>query len=231
MKFTGGIGMSAERRHPHYQTGSQMLAIVGLGGLVVVTTVVVGRALGVGPVRDWHESTFAPIVEVLQRSDGLVDISSVVTDLGHINLNYIMLAALGMVAWRRSDVGGRAWVVGLAVTALALRPFQAIVSRLVDGSTPYSPLVVGVAGPYFSGGVFRVTLIAALAAMVFQRSVRFVVGVAVVAGVVEGLTRLALGRHWPLDVVAAIPVGLAVAFIVAQAVELLARELPDSDHV
>ncbi|MFW2382509.1 MAG: phosphatase PAP2 family protein [Acidimicrobiales bacterium] len=231
MKFTGGIGMNAERRHSHDQIRSQMLSIVGLGGLMLVVAVLVGRALGVGPVRDWHESTFAPVVEALQRSDALVDVSAVVTDMGHLNLNYLMLAALGVAAWLRHGTDGRAWVIGLAVTALALRPFQAIVSRLVDGSAPFSPLVVGVAGPYFSGGVFRVTLIAALAALVFQRSVRFVVAFAVVAGVVEGVTRLALGRHWPLDVVAAIPVGLAVAFVVAQAVELLAHQLADPDRV
>lgn len=87
--------------------------------------------------------------------------------------------------------------------------------------------MVGVAGPYFSGGVFWVTLIAALAAIVFQRSIRFVVGVGVLAGVFEGLTRLALGRHLPLDVVAAIPVGLGVAFVVWQAVELVSDLLSD----
>lgn len=55
----------------------------------------------------------------------------------------------------------------------------------------------------------------------------FLVGVAVLAGVFEGLTRLALGRHWPLDVAAAVPVGLGVAFVVWQAVELISDLLSD----
>ncbi|NNE94514.1 MAG: phosphatase PAP2 family protein, partial [Acidimicrobiales bacterium] len=38
------------------------------------------------------------------------------------------------------------------------------------------------------------------------------------AGVLEGLTRMALGRHWPLDIVAALPIGLVVALIVGRAV-------------
>ncbi len=187
-------------------------------------TVLVGRALAVGPVREWHESIFNPIVEGLQRSDVLIDISTVLTDLGHLNINYVMLAALAVVVWFRPGCDSRAWLVGLAMTAVGLRPFQSIVSRLVDGSTPSSSLVVGVAGPYFSGGVFRVTLIAALTALVFQRSTGFVVVFATLAGAFEGLTRLALGRHWLLDVVVAIPVGIAVAFVVSLVVELLSDE-------
>jgi membrane-associated phospholipid phosphatase len=181
----------------------------------------VGRVLTVDPVREWHESTFAPIVEFLQRSDLLVDVSTVLTDLGHLNLNYAMLAALAGVAWFRPDCDSRAWLVVLVVTAVGLRPFQSIVSRMVDGSTPASTLVVGVAGPYFSGGVFRVTLIAALTALVFGRSTWFVVLVATLAGAVEGLTRMVLGRHWLLDIVAAIPVGLAVAFVLSSVVDVL----------
>lgn len=220
--------MNAERDGVHSQVGSQALLILGSGVLITVVTVLVGRFLGIGPVREWHESSFSPIVESLQRSDALIDASSWLTDLGHLNINYVMLAVLGVCAWLLPSCDTRAWILGLTVTALALRPFQAIVSRLVDGSTPYSPLVVGVAGPYFSGGVFRVTLIAALAGIVFQRSMRFVVVFAVLAGVFEGLTRLVLGRHWPLDVVAAVPVGLGVAFVIWLAVELLSDLLPDA---
>jgi hypothetical protein len=201
--------------------------IFGSGVLLMLVTSLVGRILRIGPLREWHESSFTAIVEALQQNAAVVDASTWLTDLGHINLNYVMLAALGVCAWLRPRCDTRAWLIGLLVTAMILRPFQGTVSRLVDGSTPDSPLVIGVAGPYFSGGVFRVTLIAALAGLVFHRSSRFVVGFAVLAGVFEGLTRLVLGRHWPLDIVAAVPIGLGAAFLIWQLVDLISGVAAD----
>ncbi len=131
--------MDAVRDAARRQPVSQGYLILSSGLTVVVATVLVGRFLGIGPVREWHESSFSPIVEVLQRNDALIDVSSFLTDLGHLNINYVMLAALGVCAWLRPSCGTRAWLFGLTVTALALRPFQAIVSRLVDGSTPIRP--------------------------------------------------------------------------------------------
>lgn len=204
-----------------------MFAVFRSGVLITLVAVIVGRVLGFGPVREWHESSFVTVVEALQRSDAVVDASSWLTDLGHTNLNYLMLVALGVCAWLRPNCDTRAWLIAILVAGLALRPFQGTVSRLVDGSTPDSPLVVGVAGPYFSGGVFRVTVIVALTGLVFNRSIRFVVGVAVLAGMFEGLTRLVLGRHWPLDIVAAVPIGLGFAFFIWQLVDAISGVLPE----
>lgn len=199
----------------------ELLKIVAAAVVTSTVSIVVGLLLKVDFVRTWHESTFDPIVEWLQASSLLIDASRVLTDLGHFTVNYLMLAVLAVVAWLRFGRSALAWWVGLALTAVGLRPFQSLVSRLVDGSSPASSAVIGTSGPYFSGGVFRVVVISALAGMIFQLRSRTVLVAAVLAGVVEGLTRMVLGRHWPLDIVAAIPIGLVVAAIVGRTVAAL----------
>ncbi len=218
MQLSEGYLVDVERPKPEVNPRSEFLTL-GIAGLgTLAASVLIGLLLQVGVVRTWHESTFDPIAEWLQTSSFVVDVSEVLTDLGHFTVNYLMLAALAVLAWLRFGRGAISWWVGLALTAVALRPFQSLVSRLVDGSSPASPAVIGTSGPYFSGGVFRVVVIAALTGMILQLRSRTVLVFAALAGVVEGLTRMALGRHWPLDIVAAIPIGLVVALIVGRAV-------------
>ena len=66
--------------------------------------------------------------------------------------------------------------------------------RLVDGTIPEGPEVIGNAGPYFSGGVQRVIIVfgvlATIAAPRFNWSSRTIYSIAIVAGVFEGLRGL-----------------------------------------
>ena len=134
----------------------------------------------------------------------------------------LVLAVYAVVAKRAEGVS---WLLVLAAIAVLLRPFQSVVTVLVDGTTPESPLIQGTAGPYFSGGVLRVLVIFGTAAALLGLQKRTVVVIAVVAGSIEGLTRLVLGRHWPLDIVAALPIGLAVLTLVILSEELLSDRI------
>jgi membrane-associated phospholipid phosphatase len=180
--------------------------------LGVVATVLVGKFSMLGPVKDVDEAVFDAVVPWLQGLPGVTGFGEVVTDMGAIPLNraIAVLVALGALVWRRS--------LWLALIALAIffgsMYGHSLVINAVDGSSP-TEHVLGNAGPYYSGGVVRVIALVGFALTVYfgMRRPRLVYGTAVAFGAVEGLTRLIVGRHWPFDVLASIPIGLALVWL------------------
>lgn len=196
---------------------------------MVAGSLVVGWLTLLGPVEDFNVDSFDEIVTSLTSVPGLVELSETLTDAGKLEWNYVMLAAIAIVALARSREAAFSWVVVCAVTTLGVRSFQGIVSRLVDGTEPTGELVNGVGGPYFSGGVFRVVVVAGLALAVLGARRRLVYGGALLAGVAEGVTRMALGRHWILDAAAAVPIGLGVLWCLLEFARLL-QDLRPADR-
>ncbi len=186
------------------------LTVVTLVGFAAVIVVGLGRRINW--VRSADEAVFDWIVPELQSISGLVDFASWATDLGAIPINRGMAIALAaVVLLLHRQIEPALLVVGAVVGAHAVQVFA---DRVVDGTIPLVP-VVGEAGPYFSGGVMRVTLLAGIAAtIVLPRSAdRWSWRLAVGLGVFEGCTRLILGRHWPYDLLAALPIGLGILWV------------------
>lgn len=200
--------------HPTTSTGWPAVAkgvrsIVLLAVATVLVSVAVGKVFAWSPVQNWHDATFDSIVDSLQSIPLLLGASGFLTDAGHTTVNFLMLLALAVVALVVKKTAALPWLLTLAAVAFFLRPFQSLITVMVDGTTPQSSLIEGTAGPYFSGGVFRVTVIFGVGAALLGLSKGSILLVALVAGSLEGLTRMVLGRHWPLDIVASVPIGLA----------------------
>ncbi len=146
--------------------------------------------------------------------------------------SYAMMTIAGLlVAFERRRFG----VAGLMVASiLGAHLFQRIVIKLVDGTIPEGPDVIGSAGPYFSGGVQRVIIVfgvlATLLAPRFSWTSRTIYSIAIGTGIFEGFTRLVLGRHWPFDLLAAFPIGLAILVIFRHALEILESTSESSLH-
>jgi membrane-associated phospholipid phosphatase len=112
-----------------------------------------------------------------------------------------LIAGTLLTLWRRSLVP----VVVVAGSVWLERAAQGIVTHLVHSPMPDAGLTIGKPGAYPSGGSARVVLLLGLILYFALRehpvAWRIGTAVVVVAAVVEGWTRLYLGRHWMGDLV------------------------------
>lgn len=214
------------------------LVVLSLAGIVGV--LVFGKVTLLGPVKTVDEAVLDAVVPWLQSIPGLASFSEVGTDLGAIPINFFMLlflAAGAVVRYRHLVPGFLVLGVGFGAHAL-----QNVTNRVVEGTVPTRD-VIGAAGPYFSGGVMRVILLAGLALtfVLPLRQQRLVWAGAALFGLFEAVTRLALGRHWPIDLVSSFPIGLGLLYLFRQTLTVVGPVLgidpgltpstPTSPHV
>jgi membrane-associated phospholipid phosphatase len=197
---------------PSPATISQV-AISAIAGFAA--TVLLGKLSLIDAVKRVDEAVFDACVGFLQSIPGLTSVSERLTDIGAIPVNVGMALGLAFfVCLQRRNVVVPGLVLGTFIGSHAL---QNLTNRLVDGHPP-TDRVIGAAGPYFSGGVMRVIVLTGMAAtLALPRSFdRWVWRLAVFLGVIEAITRLALGRHWPIDLVASFPIGLGIVWLFRQ---------------
>ncbi len=155
-----------------------------------------------------NEGLFEPFAATLQAIPGMVRVSSTLTDIGKLTVNYGMAFGVAFFLF----LARRDWRVPAFILAVmvGLNVFQSVVTRIVDSSTPSGEYVFGTPGPYLSGGVLRVLVLAGLFAVLAGRSRVDAYRIAAVLTAIEAITRMALGRHWPFDILASIPLGYAL---------------------
>ena len=220
MTFRSSVDPSSSRRQSLKATLDEVplskIVLIGLVGLALAS--VIGELSLWGSVKSIDEAIFHSAVPAIQSVPGLVDVSVHVTKMGSIPVNYGMAIGIGFYG----GLQRRSWYLPIAVVGslFAGHVFQILVDRIVEGTVPADYVLGGSAGPFFSGGVMRVTLMVGMAATLAlpPSKDRVVWSLAVAFGIVEGFTRLALGRHWPLDIVAGFPVGLGLLWLFRQAV-------------
>lgn len=174
----------------------------------VVAVLAVGWLTLTDAVKSVDRAIFDAVVPALQSIPGATAVSDRVTDIGAVPVNYGMAIALGAFVWaQRRDP-----LRGLLVPAVVLLAhwLQRLAIVVVDGYAP-DEHVVGAAGPYFSGGVQRVVLLTGILLVIARPDLhlRTVMHWAIGVGLVEAVSRFVLGRHWPSDLVASFPIGLA----------------------
>ncbi len=174
----------------------------------VVTVLAVGWLTLTDAVKSLDRAIFDAVVPALQSIPGATTVSDRVTDIGAVPVNYGMAIALGAFVWaQRRDP-----LRGLLVPAVVLLAhwLQRLTIVVVDGYAP-TEHVIGAAGPYFSGGVQRVVLLTGILLVIARPELhlRTVMQWAVGIGLIEAITRFVLGRHWPSDLLASFPIGLA----------------------
>ncbi len=207
-----------------------VIGALGRLGVEAVIGVAIILALGalthLSPVRSIDEAVHEPLVSTLQQGDRLVSISRWLTDMGARDLVFGLtgLLAIAVTLARRSLLHG----VLVVATMASTHAVQWLVITVIDGSVP-TEYVIGMAGPYYSGGVVRIMVLvgmasAAVAAARQRHPGRITVVVTLAFGLTEGLTRLVLGRHWPFDVIAAVAIGLFFVSLHARALVLLDDE-------
>ncbi len=182
------------------------------GLLVVVSTLLCARLVLLQPIRTVDEALFARVVPRLQESRTLVTLSEWLTDMGSKNVAYalIFLLVVYLLAVERA-ASSAALVV---TTLIAAQGLQWLTFASVTGTAP-TDFSIGTAGPFYSGGVVRAMIVTGmLVSSVTRRRTPSDTGVvwfwALTVGVIEGWTRLTLGRHWPLDIVAALLIGAGI---------------------
>lgn len=183
-----------------------------------VAAVVAGKLSIIGSVKSVDEAIFNAVVPLLQDIPGLTSFSERATDLGAIPVNYGMALALALFVslQKRHVLPG----VVTVVTVFGAHVFQNVTHRLVEGFAP-TEHVLGAAGPYFSGGVMRVILLAGMVATLAlpRHADRWIWRLAIALGLFEAFTRLVLGRHWPIDLVASFPIGLGLVYLFKRVAE------------
>ncbi len=219
---------TTERQPAGYLRPLARIASVGLA--TFTATLAVGMALSAPAIRAVDEAVFDLTTDALQSSSWLIEFCRVATDLGDPTINWAMalVAALLAVLDRRHALPGLL-VIAMLATAHVL---QRATDLIVDGSIPTNN-VIGDAGPYFSGGTLRVMLltgIIATHALPTQRP-RTVWQLAAGFGTFQALTRLALGRHWPLDLLAAFPIGFSLLWTYHQLLALLSAPPTEAHHI
>lgn len=194
---------------------SDLLRLAGIAVFGFVLTLLFGKFTLLDVVKRVDEAVFDAVVPWLQSIPRWSSISEVATDLGAIPINFFMLLIIAAAAAVRfRHVVPPVLVLGVGFGAHAL---QNVTNRIVQGTVPTSD-VIGSAGPYFSGGVMRVLLLTGIAMMVAVPSLskRWIVSGAFALGFLEAITRLTLGRHWPIDVMASFPIGFGLLALFRQ---------------
>lgn len=174
----------------------------------VAAVLAVGWLTLTDAVKAVDRAVFDAMVPALQSVPGATSISDRVTDIGAVPVNYGMAIALGGLVWaQRRDP-----LRGLLIPAVLLLAhwLQRLTIIVVDGYAP-TEHVVGAAGPYFSGGVQRVVLLTGILLVIARPDMKMpmIMRWAVAVGLIEAATRFVLGRHWPSDLLASFPIGLA----------------------
>lgn len=153
------------------------------------------------PVSDW----FRGLIE-----DGAL--MSVVTQLGSPNLA-MAIGLIGVVLlWRRC----RAAAVTLGLLVASAVTVDILLKLAVDRSRPLDPVVDTGLGSFPSGHVIHAVVIFGLLPIllwaVTQSRAYLVAGFAVfvVAVVAVAVSRVALGAHWPSDVIASLFIGASL---------------------
>lgn len=198
------------------------LVVAALG--LCVVTIVLGKLTLSGPVKAIDEPLYEFLANAMQSVPGLVEFSKVATRLGAIPVNYGMAIGVAcLVGFQRRGVFVPVLVLA---TLFGSHVFQEVVKSFVDGTLPPEEYIIGSAGPFFSGGVQRVIVMAGVVLTLAQLQPvnepspgskflcsRLVYQLSAAVGLFEAVTRMALGLHWPADLVAAFPIGLTIVWI------------------
>jgi membrane-associated phospholipid phosphatase len=153
-----------------------------------------------------HESIF------LVQNDLAIRAMAAVTGIGAIAATGFVIALLAAgVGYNYRSL--RLLLVPVVAYVVALQS-QRLVDRLDDRSKPPLDLSVGIPGGYPSGGTVRVVLVVGLLAVVFaqlwrrEEDVRLLGAVWGALAWTEIASRAVLGRHWPLDLIAGLVMGV-----------------------
>jgi membrane-associated phospholipid phosphatase len=176
----------------------------------LVFTLIVGSIAASNP--DWLLRFDEPVSEWFR---GLIEdgrFTSVVTQLGSPNLAMAIGVIGVLVLWRRCRAA--AVTLGLLVTSAVA--VDIVLKLVVDRPRPLNPVVDTGLGSFPSGHVIHAVVIFGLLPIllwaVTKSSVYLVAGFAIF-GVAVGsvaISRVALGAHWPSDVVASLLIGASL---------------------
>lgn len=184
---------------------------LGRVGIAVMLTTLVVLALAARLVPGLLENLDAPAAGVLDWS-GSVELARQVSSLGSTHLTVGVAAAASILTWKRcrplavayptAVIGGLIVNVVLKVGIGRPRPPVAMTSTALDsfpsGHTIQAVIALGILPPV-------------VYALTGRRSVALItVATTASAAIAVGLSRIALGAHWPTDVVAGAIVGVLV---------------------
>jgi membrane-associated phospholipid phosphatase len=172
---------------------------------------------------------------VTHRSDVLVAVAKVATQLGNVVFLVAVAVLVGVVLWRW---GARLAVAAAPLVALGLAAVAAAVGKQLFSRArpPVALQLVPETEPSFPSGhatdsaALYLTIGLIVAVVVLRRPVARVASIllASVAVIAVGASRLVLGVHWPTDVLAGWALGSLVALLLATTVVVVTRWRPAS---
>lgn len=178
-------------------------------GVGFALTALFGFLLKSSPISSIDADAFKWLVPKLQSSDFLIDLAELATPFATIRAGRIggLIIGIGAALHHRKLI----WLVLPPLTMIGAQAFQNLMIDVVQRDNPIEN-VIGNSGGYFSGGVMRAIVLSgmALTALWPQLSDRKTYAGAVGVGFIVAASRMILGRHWPLDIVSAFAVGLAI---------------------
>ncbi len=206
------------------QTDLRLLLMLLSVVLSIWIFVALADAVGAGATQALDDA----IVQALHESSGAVrDMTRDITSLGSIPvLTFVSIAVVGFLALSRlyralvlvlvAALGGTAWTFALKVFFSRERPPFATHDVVSTMSFP--------SGHSALSAVIYLTLAALSARLVERRTLRaYIIGVAALATALIGISRIALGVHYPTDVLAGWTLGLGWAVFCWTAMTFLQR--------
>ncbi len=191
----------------------RQLAILRNAVIAIVAGFAVAAAVGfllkTDPVSSADADLFGWLVPKLQSNSFLIDFAEFVTPVATITVGRIggLVIGLAAVAYHRKLI----WLVLPPITMIGAQAFQNFMIDVVQRDNPLEH-VIGNSGGYFSGGVMRAICLSGMAITVAlpQLGNRKTLAGAFGVGFIVAASRMILGRHWPLDIVAAFVIGLGM---------------------
>jgi undecaprenyl-diphosphatase len=213
------------------QTDLRLLLMLLSVVLSIWIFVAIADAVGAGATQALDNAIVRALYESSDEGSGrsiaLRDMTRDITALGSMPvLTFVSVAVAGFLALSRlyralvlvlvTALGGTAWTFALKVFFSRERPRFSVDSVVSTMSFP--------SGHSALSAVIYLTLAALLARLVERRALRaYIIGVAALATGLVGVSRIALGVHYPTDVLAGWTLGLGWAVFCWAAMTLLQR--------
>lgn len=211
--------------------------VVSVIGLAIANSVGLGLGFVAQRLQDSVDTPFYESV-ANRGTSWWTDVLSVVTKMGNVPQTKVLTVVLAVVLAGYFAVRGSRWwmpLLALPGAWIVTRLGQRVLAKIIDRDAGLPSITGTPIGDFPSGGCARIIVVLGTAVLLLvhylrlsRRTSRVLIGVVVLAGLVEAYCRASLNQHWLTDVISGVLYGAMMMAVIVAALRALD---PDPPHL